>query len=286
MSSQPDFAQFREDGYQLLPGLLPEGTLIRLREFFDRQLEPLAMMNKALRDTPDGKVVTNIGSLLSWGDTAPLELYALPELMNVVSAICGPDFLPVQEFSVIKHAGDDNSILWHQDMVHDRSGPAMAIGIYLDDAPANEGALRYVPGSQFSSDPICTLARQPAVEVPAKAGDVLIHDMMVAHSSEPKEQGALRRVIYLEMLSSELALKYYDKAFIERRKRLLFAARRHRRETQPSASCFKPRMKDPAPRDRKLSALHVMAEVHSVQASPVPATYCFEKIPANLSPVS
>ena len=282
MPATRDYEPFRRDGYQLLPGLLPSDTLARLRGFFDRQLEPFPIANKALRDSPDGTVVTNIGGLLAWGDPTPLELLALPGLMAVAQAICGPDFVPIQEFAVIKHRGDANPVLWHQDMVNDRSAPALAMGIYLDDALPGEGALRYVPGSQLSADPICELAHRPAVEVPAQAGDVLIHDMMVAHSSEPMEGSRLRRVIYLELLSTALALRYYSRAFVEQRQRLLFAARRHRRATLPSAGCYKPRMKDPRPRDRKHPVDYVLADVHATEVRPVPANYCFERIAANL----
>ena len=101
----------------------------------------------------------------------------------------------------------------------------------MDDAKFSEGALRFVPGSHLAGEPICALARQPAVEVPAKAGDVIVHDMMVAHSSEPMEGNALRRVIYLEFLSVELALgeSIYTREEIDNRRRLPFAARRYRR---------------------------------------------------------
>jgi hypothetical protein len=272
------------DGFCRLPGLIPPPVLERLRKFFEPMLVADTVPGKAIADAPDGKVVTNIDQLLSWGDPAVLELLAVPEIMNVASAICGDNLFSVQEFAVIKHRGDATPVLWHQDMVHGRSAPALSMGLYLDDADAGEGALRFVPGSHLRSEPIDQLARMPAVEVPAKAGDVIIHDMMTAHSSEPMEGNSLRRVIYLVFLSTELVLgeDLYPREFVENRRRLLFAARRYRRETFPSAGCFKPRQREPDARDRKRPPQAIMAEVHMTETRLRPSNYCFERIPANL----
>ena len=98
------------------------------------------------------------------------------------------------------------------------------------------------------------------------------------------EGNALRRVIYLEFLSVELALgeNIYSREEIDNRRRLLFAARRYRRETVASGNCFKPRQRDPNPRDRRRPAHEVLAEIYATPISPRPANYCFERIPANL----
>ena len=275
---------FEKQGFCRLPGLLPPPVLERLRAFFDPLLVADWVPNKAVAQAPQGKVVTNLGRLFAWGDPAPLELLALPETMNVATAICGDDLFVVQEFAVIKNRGDATPVLWHQDMVHGRSAPCFAMGLYLDDADPGEGALRFVPGSHLTGAPICDLARLPAVEVPAKAGDAIIHDMMVAHSSEPMEGNALRRVIYLEFVSVALALgeAIYSQEDIDNRRRLLFAARRYRRETVPGGNCFKPRQRDPSPRDRRLPVQQVLSDIYAKPLQPRPATYCFDRIPANL----
>ncbi len=274
--------RFERDGFTRLPGLIPPPVLERLRAFFTPLLVADRMPFKAVADAPTGKVVTNVGSLFAWGDPAPLELLALPEIMDVATAVCGDDLFVVQEFAVIKNRGDATPVLWHQDMVHGRSAPCFAMGLYLDDADAGEGALRFVPGSHLTGAPICELARQPAVEVPARAGDVIVHDMMTAHSSEAMEGNALRRVIYLEFLSVELALgeNIYTREEIDNRRRLLFAARRYRRESVPGGNCFKPRQREPNPRDRKRPVLEVLMDIYATPLHPRAANYCFERIPA------
>ncbi len=276
---------FDEQGFRHLPGLIPPPVLERLRAFFAPLLVADRVPNKAVAQSPEGKVVTNLGRLFAWGDPAPLELLALPEIMDVATAICGDDLFVVQEFAVIKNRGDATPVLWHQDMVHGRSAPCFAMGLYLDDAEPGEGALRFVPGSHLIDEPICDLARRPAVEVPSKAGDAIVHDMMVAHSSEPMEGNALRRVIYLEFLSVELALgeAIYTREEVDNRRRLLFAARRYRRETVPGGNCFKPRQRDPNPRDRRRSVHEVLADIYAAPLQPRAANYCFDRIPATLA---
>lgn len=276
--------QYDSEGFCRLPGLLPDPVLQRLRKFFEPLLVVDRVPHKAIAATSAGRFVTNIDSIFAWGDPTPLELLALPELMTVAASICGDELFVAQEFCVIKNRGDETPVLWHQDMVNGRSGPCMTMGIYLDDADPDDGALRFVPGSHLLDEPICALARRPAVEVPAKAGDVIIHDMMVAHSSEPMAGNAIRRVIYLEIHSAELAQKemIYPPAHVENRRRLMFAARRYRRETFPAGNCYKPRQREPRPADRKLPVHQVIRDVYAEPARNPPSNYCLERIPANL----
>lgn len=276
--------QLDTDGFCHVPDLLPQPVIERLRDFFEPLLIADTVPRKALRTAPGGKVVTNVGDLFAWGDPAPLELLALPEVMQIATAICGENVFVAQEFAVIKHRGDGNPVLWHQDMVYRRTAPCFTMGIYLDNADAGDGALRYVPGSHLRDEPICDLAALPAVEVPARAGDAIVHDMMVAHSSEPMEGNAIRRVIYLEFMSAELAIgeEIYPRDVIDNRRRLLFAARRYRRETFPAAGCFKPRQRDPSPRDRHQPLGRVLSEIAAHPRFLRSANYCFDRIAAQL----
>lgn len=276
--------QFETQGFCRLPGLLPAPVLDRLRAALDLLLVPDTLPGKVVQHSPVGRVVSNVDQLIGWGHPAFLELLAIPELMDVAVGICGDDLFPVQEFAVIKYRGDGNPVLWHQDMPNRRSAPGVSFGLYLDDAEAGQGALRYVPGSHLSNRPIAELAREPAVEVPAKAGDAIIHDLLVAHSSEPLEGSDRRRVIYVEFLSTELALGegMFTREEVDNRRRLLFLARRYRRESNPAGNCFKPRQRDPRPRDRRRLHGEVLAEIYSAPIHTPAANYCYERIPANL----
>lgn len=275
MTGEAGRRSFREEGFAHLPGAVPADTLGRVGAFLDRLMVPEPHERRLVMPSPAGPVVTNCDVLLDWGDPAPLELLAVPALMETVAAICGPDFFPVQEFAVIKHPGDGLPVLWHIDMPHRRSGPACTLGVYLDDSLAGQGALRLVPGSHLSDEPIEALAQQAAIEVPVRAGDAIVHDMLTAHSSSAMTAGTRRRVIYLEFLSVALAEAeaLYPPEFIAQRQRILFAAQRYRAALCPDAPCFVPGFADPAPGDRHRSVVEVLREVHDTPVRPQPARY-------------
>lgn len=266
---------FAEQGFAHLPGVLPADTFARVSACIDRLMIPEPLGRRLVMPSPAGPVVTNLDFLLDWGDPALLELLAVPALMEPVAAICGPDFFPVQEFAVIKHPGDELPVLWHIDMPNRRSGPACTLGVYLDDSLPGHGALRFVPGSHLSDEPIEAIAQLAAVEVPARAGDAIVHDMLTAHSSGAMTAGTRRRVIYLEFLSVALAQAeaLYPPEFMARRQRLMYAARRYRLALCPDEPCFAPGFADPAPADRDQAVVEVLREVHDTQVRPQPAKY-------------
>lgn len=281
MLSVAQIGQFREQGFLRLPGIVPPGLMARLHALFDELLVPKPNMERLVIPSPAGPVVSNIHHLCHKGNLAALELLALPELLEAASQVCGDGVFLVQEFAVIKHRGDGNPVLWHQDMAHGRSGPSLTMGIYLDDADPGEGALRVVPGSHIDGRPIGELAREPSLEVPVKAGDILLHDMMLAHSSEPMPGNAIRRVIYFEFVSRKLAEmeKIYPPRVVDTRTRLLFAAQRHRRALDPAASQFQLSAQHPSPDDENRDLADVLAEIYAMKIQMRPASYCFERIP-------
>jgi hypothetical protein len=87
------------------------------------------------------------------------------------------------------------------------------IGIYLDDANQDDGCLIYVPGTQHQLQPIESIEEKygwsppGVVQQPAKAGDILVQDMMVLHGSGPRRTEGKRRTIYLEVRPFEAFLE-------------------------------------------------------------------------------
>ncbi|MFC3030952.1 phytanoyl-CoA dioxygenase family protein [Pseudoalteromonas fenneropenaei] len=97
-----------------------------------------------------------------------------------------------------------SEIIWHRDMWHSIDTRIITVGIYLDDAHAGQGALRVVPGTHLMPDELCQLEQQvkqgtlSPVDVAAKAGDVIIHDVNLLHCSTPHIGLTPRRTIYSE----------------------------------------------------------------------------------------
>lgn len=259
-------ASFSQNGYAILPNVVPPSLLDKLRQFFEEEMrQPFQGGGKAISQVNGATYVCNIENLCQRQNLACLELLAQPFVQEPAAAICGPDFFPIQDFAVIKSLGDTLPVLWHQDMLHNRTGQCCTMGIYLDDANENDGALRLVPGSHLSDATICQMSQQPFVEVPMKAGDILIHDMMLAHSSEPLRLNPLRRVIYFEFLSAAhvAAEAIYSKAIVERRAGLLQVAANYQSQLEG--------------RNADLSDIRAaLAEIYSDWVKARPSAYCLE----------
>jgi hypothetical protein len=268
MLTTNQLASFSQNGYVALPAAVSPGLLQKLRQCFEAAMAPGASgVERAINLVNGQQYITNIEHPCTLGNLACLELMGLPLVLGAAESICGPDFFPIQDFAVVKMLGDDTPVLWHLDMLHEGTGQCCTMGIYLDDADENDGALRIVPGSHRSGLDICEMARQPSVEMPMKAGDILVHDMMLAHSSEPLRQNPLRRVIYFEFLSAAHVRQeaIYPEATIERGQRLL-----------QTALAYQALL--PCPGDAALQGIR--RQLQSLYGQPVkarPSTYCFEQ---------
>lgn len=263
----PDLlAAFSQNGYAILPNIVPPALLDKLRLFFEEEMsQRLEDRGKVINEVNGKKYFSNIDNLCEKENLACLELLAQPFVQEPAAAICGPDFFPIQDFAVIKCLGDTTPVLWHQDMLHERKGQCCTMGIYLDDANENDGALRIVPGSHLSNETICQISQRPFVEVPMQAGSILIHDMMLAHSSEVLRHNPLRRVIYFEFLSAAhvAAEAIYNPAVVERRTRLLQVAADYQRQLGQATA--------------DLSHIRVaQAEIYGEWVKARPSNYCFE----------
>jgi ectoine hydroxylase-related dioxygenase (phytanoyl-CoA dioxygenase family) len=259
-------ASFSQNGYVILPNTVPADLLEKLRQLFDEEMnQQLEYRGKVTNEVNGIKYISNIDNLCEKENLACLELLAQPFVLEPAAAICGPDFFPIQDFAVIKSLGDTTPVLWHQDMLHERKGQCCTMGIYLDDADENDAALRIVPGSHLSNETICQMIQRHFVEVPMKAGDILIHDMMLAHSSEPLHHNPLRRVIYFEFLSAAhvAAESIYSTAIVERRTRLLQVAADYRTQLQQANPDL-------------TNIRSALAEIYSDWVKARPSAYCFE----------
>lgn len=278
MLTEQQLNTFFTDGYLRFPGFVPPDLLQRLHQLFDELMIPDSSAEKVLFENKGKKYVTNIERFCHKGNLACLELLGFPPLLEIAKKICGRDFFLIQEFAVIKNLGDDLPVLWHKDMVHNRTGRCFTMGIYLDDACADDGALRVVPGSHLSDDSICDLMKEPFIELPVNAGDVLIHDMLLAHSSEPLKKNKLRRVIYFEFLSAAHVFneQIYSPELVEQRSRLTYAAVRYYSSLHPGKQQFIPPVANPVPEDDLRDIHAIVNEICSQPVNARPSAYCLE----------
>jgi Phytanoyl-CoA dioxygenase (PhyH) len=276
--SPAQLQSFQQDGYFKIEAFIPEFLLTRLRALFNELIGTDNDEDKVVLETDNKKYVTNLEYVCRKGNLSAFQILGYPPLLQIAETICGEDFFMIQEFAVIKNAGDKLPVLWHQDMLHERKGKCFTIGFYLDDAEIGEGALSVIPGSHSDERDICELSKGVAVAVPAKAGDVIIHDMMLAHSSGLLNKNKIRRVLYFEFLSARHVEeeKIYTKELVERRTRLIFAAVRFYKQLHPGENSFIYKHKNSFPNDDTKEIENILTEVYSKKIHARPSAYCFE----------
>jgi ectoine hydroxylase-related dioxygenase (phytanoyl-CoA dioxygenase family) len=271
---EEDKLQFNNEGYVKLPGLLPPVLLEKLRSCFETEMNNRAdESGKVVFINKGREYVTNIDELCIKGNLACLELLGSPFILAIAEKICGPDYFLIQEFAVIKNRGDELPVLWHLDMLHQRMGNCFTMGIYLDDADANDGALRVIPGSHLDNREICSICKDPFIELPAKAGEILIHDMLLAHSSGLLQKNTMRRVIYFEFLTTEhvKAEAIYSETLVKRRMAVTEIARQYYQQIHSGTNTAEELEVIRQQKKKELAPLYKLP----VQARP--STYCFEQ---------
>jgi ectoine hydroxylase-related dioxygenase (phytanoyl-CoA dioxygenase family) len=269
---------FSNKGYAKVDDFIPMLLLEKLRYFFDIEMNnDIDMPSKASLTNNGKKYVTNLDHICNNKNLSCLELLGYPPILQIAQQICGDDFFMIQEFAVMKNLGDELPVLWHLDMLHERKGKCFTMGIYLDDADEGDGALRIVPQSHNSNKTICELSKEPSIEIPMKSGGILIHDMMLAHSSAPLIKNNIRRVIYFEFLSAAhvKAENIYTDELVQRRTRLLFAATKHYKAIHPTSQQFELNKEDVFG-DNNRTVEEILQVVYAAQIGARPSTYCFE----------
>lgn len=213
MISEEQKESFLKDGYLRLEKVLPSRVLKHWQDLAERLEKEALEAHREGRETPGacviedpvGPRVMRYDDILAIDPQACLELLACPAMMEISRQLSGRGSVPLQMDILYKQQHPHPVIKWHQGAPHPRGYPYLNIGIYLDDAPAGDGCLRYVPGTQHGLVDIEGLSQEHGweipgvVELPAEAGDILIQDMMILHGSQPKRSEGVRRTIYVEL---------------------------------------------------------------------------------------
>ena len=114
------------------------------------------------------------------------------------------------------------SIKWHRDASEAfvTDAPIIDCGIYLDDSP-KDSCLYVIPGTQRFDDTMAAAMIQhlnnadgrfapssSSLPVHVRAGDCIIHNILLLHGSPGGASSALRRTIYFEFrpIATELAV--------------------------------------------------------------------------------
>ncbi|PIQ47366.1 MAG: phytanoyl-CoA dioxygenase [Cytophagales bacterium CG12_big_fil_rev_8_21_14_0_65_40_12] len=208
-----DQTQLLKNGFQVFSKAMPNDLLQQWRSIvdviennaLDLHTKGSALEGACIVEDSVGARLIRLDNLFYHYPNQLLCLLSMAPLLELIKEIVGPHAVFTQCDLLIKHQHPHPTIRWHQDAPHSRAYPYLNIGIYLDDANLDDGCLMYVPGTQYQLQPINEIEEKygwnppGVVQQPAKAGDILVQDMMVLHGSGPRRTEGKRRTIYLEV---------------------------------------------------------------------------------------
>lgn len=277
-SQKEDFIQ---NGFLKLPQAISPSLLNQLRDAVDGFV---ALGNQfpdnILVETSARQFVVGIDKIIANSNPLFVELLGSPLLLSIAESLCGEDFFPVQDFVVIKNLGDHNPVKWHQDVITKVHEKTFMIGFYLDPANDENGALRVIPSSHKSNLSICELEKMDYQSLDMQAGDILIHNLKIAHSSGALTTFSQRRVIYFEFMAAKEIVEeaVYSESFVQLRTGLIPNAISYFEKTYPNETPFTWNHPEKEKFEVAKDPIAAIQEVYQVKRSVKAANYCFDFI--------
>ena len=215
-------------GFGLVPGVVDYDDLQRLSRIADEVIQhPLARVRRGS--------AYGLRNLLQTMPAA-LELAHSPKILKIVQSVLGPEAKPVKGILFDKTEQANWAVPWHQDVtiaVKERKAvpgydawsekdgiphiqppvevlqSILAVRIHLDPCPAENGALKVIPGSHAHGRlDDAEIERwkftEPPVVCTANAGDLLLMRPLLLHSSAVATIPTHRRVIHVEYTAFQL----------------------------------------------------------------------------------
>jgi len=207
MLSEAQIAEYHDKGYVVPDYRLPEAQLQEIR---DRHTA-LLQRHPEFRD--------NASVLLNY-DLGFLNYARDPNILDMVEQVIGPDICLWNMSFFAKPALNGKKTPWHQDGQYWPIRPlaTCTVWIAIDAATAENGCLRYIPGSHKvnrllahvrKNDPDCTLNQElrpeeydesQAEDLILEAGQMALHDVYLAHGSEVNRSPHPRRGMTMRMM--------------------------------------------------------------------------------------
>lgn len=218
--SAAELAAYRRDGL-VRPGCRLDPA---------RRAALLALTEQTLQSLPGVRPESiNCPHLRGWNPGLPdavadawLDLAGLPQLLDRVVDVLGPDVILWGSQLFCKPAGDGLEVPWHQDGGFWPIRPLSTCTVWLaiDDVDAGNGCMRYIPGSHRAAavvphrldereglalnqraDEACfdvAAARDDAL----RAGEFSLHDVYLIHGSNPNRSARRRAGVVWRYMSA------------------------------------------------------------------------------------
>jgi len=200
-----------EQGYTILRSVIPETAMAASRALTERIV---AYAERNLEDPFTKYYIrhrADQGSLYDLYQRHPefQPLAQLPTVLDALEEVLGPDIYLYENCLVYKPRGKKNGVPWHQDFISRPNEPRKYIAwMAIDDVTRENGAMKIIPGSHTQGflpwhrvqgethhdrvKPEC-VDESKAIYAELHAGDVLIFNQLLLHSSEEINSNKPRR---------------------------------------------------------------------------------------------
>jgi len=205
-------AQYDELGYFAVPDAFDAATVERL----DRELAAGdAHVRKLLADVPGGRFsvagldTQTVAPHVVAHSNFARRFAAHPVLAGIARDLVGPDVRLYWDQSVYKQPNGAEPVLWHQDNGYTYVEPQayLTCWVALTDATPENGCIAVLPGVHHDG----TLAHRStlvgeecwgdwsaAVEVPVRAGSVVVFSSLTPHATKRNTTDAVRKAYILQ----------------------------------------------------------------------------------------
>ncbi len=211
--------QLLTDGFCQAPAVLSDDMLRRLRAATDLMLDEQTEEHKAR--------VRSQGSMFRFAHTADTvfaELIALPAALEALANL-GFTEVTYTDGYIISKPPHSPQLFWHYDWfaweepeMHEAAPPQVFLMYYLTDTRRENGCLRVIPGSHTRYNELHDLIASPhreelgratdldraefkprpdEVDVPVRAGNLVIGDARLLHAAHPNQSDQRRTVLTL-----------------------------------------------------------------------------------------
>jgi ectoine hydroxylase-related dioxygenase (phytanoyl-CoA dioxygenase family) len=212
-------ASFHERGFLSLPMITSPEEVAQLRDVLTGLFEQKAGWNEGAQfdlvsadDDTEGTTLTQIVQPVNYASELRNTRFRA-NAAAIARQLLGDEMTPSFEHSILKAADNGSPTPWHQDEAYRASDAfeyrQISIWMPLQDSDAENGCLRYIPGShrrgvlrhrRVNDDPkVHSIECEPsefdaatAVECPLPAGGAVIHSGHMIHSAGPNTTGASR----------------------------------------------------------------------------------------------
>ncbi len=213
---------YKRDGFLFPVRVVSED---RAREFRSR-LETLEAQHDKAPDRAGGRRLNDyFRQNVHFVSTLANELCRLPEILDAVESILGPDLLVWSVEFIIKEPHTNRVISWHQDLTYWGLGETdheVTAWLALSPATRQSGCMQFVEGSHKNAivphtdtyDDNNLLSRgqeiavdvdeDSAVDVVLQPGEMSLHHGRMFHASGPNESDDRRIAVAIRYLSPEV----------------------------------------------------------------------------------